>query len=207
MKKITLFLIAISLFSSCSYVKSAPRQTLKKVNEPAKAIVKSPFIGTFKSCWGFEGELFLTFTTETGAEVGLYADTPISYEGGFLFFDGSESNPDLVGKKFRISFEESTRIAASGKTESVHTLTRVFGFYEGVLAGATAISMDKVSLLFNDAKAPLLFINQENFPDEQQILLILPEGVNYDYAEKKLTFLYEANENNQYFVRDFKVSK
>ena len=64
-----------------------------------------------------------------------------------------------------------------------------------------------MSLLFEDPKAPTLFINQNRFPDEQQILLILPEGVNYDYADKKLTFIYEANDDNEFFVRDFRVAQ
>lgn len=207
MKRITYLFMAICLLCACSNIQGAQKQPLKKVTPTAKTTLKSPFIGTFKTCWGFEGELFFTFTTETGAEVGLYAATPISYEGGFHFYDGIESNPALIGKKFRISYEESTRIAASGKTESVYKLTRVLGIYEGILKGATATSLDKVSLLFDDPKAPTLFINQDRFPEEQQILLILPEGVNYDYADKKLTFIYEANDDNEFFVRDFRVAQ
>jgi hypothetical protein len=214
MKKLITYLFAVGLIFSLANECYAQNKNVKKTKVKAKTQVQtkkttvtSPFIGIYESGSAFEGEMFLSFKTESGSTVGVYIQTPATFEGGFRFLDGTMTNEALVGKKFRISFENDERIAENGKKQSVYRLTRAIGFYEGILTAANGTSLNKVSLLFKDVNAPVLFINQEKFSDDKQILLTLPDGLNYDYADKKISIFYEADDDDNFFVRDFQLSK
>ncbi|HNW52165.1 MAG TPA: hypothetical protein PKH79_13860 [Prolixibacteraceae bacterium] len=203
---VTIFLLSFTI-SGNSQPRRMPVRNVAKTTTPVKAPITSPFMGIFTKGWAFESEIFLEFINDKGTILSIYVPSPINYEGGFQFLDGTTANEALIGKTFRVSFEKDQRTDEQGKQVAVNRMTRVFGFYEGTFKSAIATSVNKVSVFFDDVNSPVLYLNQEQFSEDKYLLINTPDEPNNDYIGKKLSVFYEANDEGDFFVRDFRVKQ